>query len=127
MGLEDTNILRKIAGIVGIALGKKSKKDQSASKGAKNRSSGKSGTAKKRTGQSAAMDMAASLAHKQFMLSEMIQEPVFRYVPDRDTIQRLITRASNMKDDLAEFDLFQDTAADAEGMEGQEEVATQQN
>ena len=38
----------------------------------------------------------------------MIKEPVFRYIPDRATIQRLLMRVSNMKDDLAEFGLDQD-------------------
>ena len=42
------------------------------------------------------------------MVSETITEPVFRYIPDRDTIQRLLHRCSNMKDDLAEFELFED-------------------
>ena len=32
----------------------------------------------------------------------MIKEPVFRYIPDRATIQRLLMRVSNMKDDLAD-------------------------
>lgn len=54
------------------------------------------------------MDMAASMSTKQFHVDQMISEPpFFRYIPDRSTIQRLITRGSNMKDDLAEFDLYQ--------------------
>ena len=35
-------------------------------------------------------------------------QPAFRYIPDRDTIHRLLIRCSNMKDDLAEFDLFEE-------------------
>ena len=66
MGLEDTSILRRIAGVVGYALGKKSKKDTSkdnsspkaTGKGAKGsgteKTTGKSGTAKKRGGNTAA-------------------------------------------------------------------------
>ena len=45
---------------------------------------------------------------KQFCCQEAILEPVFRYIPDRRTIQRLIMRAANMKDDLAEFGLNYD-------------------
>ena len=48
------------------------------------------------------MDMATSMATKQFSVEEAISEPLFRYIPDRTTIQRLLTRCSNMKDDLAE-------------------------
>ena len=51
-------------------------------------------------------------------------QPVFRYIPDRDLIQRLILRASNIKDDLdlAEFDLNEeDHNKDEEGVIGREE------
>ena len=37
-----------------------------------------------------------------------MSQPAFRYIPDRDTIHRLLIRCSNMKDDLAEFDLFEE-------------------
>ena len=68
------------------------------------------------------MDMATSMASKQFVVEEKIIEPVFRYVPDRDTIQRLLTRCGNMKDDLAEFDLFEDKQpAEGEAAESQNE------
>ena len=53
------------------------------------------------------MDMAASMSTKQFSVEKPISYPTFRYIPDRTTIQRLLTRCSNMKDDLAEFDLYQ--------------------
>ena len=106
MGLLDTSILKKIADNVGFQLGKKGKNNSSPKAGSKNKSGGKSNTAKKRTGQSAAMDMATSVYTKQFCIDKPIMEPMFRYIPDRATIQRLITRASNMKDDLAEFDLY---------------------
>ena len=36
---------------------------------------------------------------------------MFRYIPDRDTIQRLLMRCSNMKDDLAEFEINEDDIA----------------
>ena len=104
MGLEDTSILKKIAGQVGFQLGKKGKKDNASPKaGSKNKSASKSNTAKKKTGQSAAMDMATSMATKQFSVEEDISQPVFRYIPDRATIQRLITRCSNMKGDIDEI------------------------
>ena len=45
---------------------------------------------------------------KTFIVNEMIPEPIFRYIPSRATIQRLIMRAANMKDDLAEFVLDAD-------------------
>lgn len=52
---------------------------------------------------------------KQLCIREPIPEPIFRYIPDRDTIQRLLVRCSNMKDDLGEFDLFdEDGKADQE-------------
>ena len=56
------------------------------------------------------MDMANALHSKQYTCEEPIPEPMFRYVPDRDTIQRILLRCANMKDDLAEFDLFEDKA-----------------
>ena len=65
MGLEETSIVRKIASVVGFAqLSKKSKKD-GAKGGSKSKSANKSGTAKKKTGQNAAMEMA-TMALKQF-------------------------------------------------------------
>ena len=42
---------------------------------------------------------------KQFTLEKTILEPMFRYVPDRAVMQKMIMRAANMKDDLAEFGL----------------------
>lgn len=97
--------MKKIADIVGFPLGKK-KSNQSPKAGAKNRGAAKASAAKKKTGQTAAMEMSSYINLKSFSISEQIPEPVFRYVPDRGIIQRLLTRASNMKDDLAEFDLF---------------------
>ena len=43
---------------------------------------------------------------KQFTCEKPILEPYFRYIPDRAIMQKMITRAANMKDDLAEFGLF---------------------
>ncbi len=65
------------------------------------------------------MDMSASMS-KQFTVESKIPEPTFRYIPDRDTIQRLLTRCSNMKDDLGEFELYdenQPADAEADGVE----------
>ena len=108
MGLEDTSIIKRIANQVGLTIQKKTTKGGSKSTGAKNKSAGKSNTAKKKAGLNAAQEMSQSIINKQFMVSETITEPVFRYIPDRDTIQRLLHRCSNMKDDLAEFELFED-------------------
>ena len=69
------------------------------------------------------MDINASMS-KQFAVESKILEPTFRYIPDRDTIQRLLTRCSNMKDDLGEFDLYEDNQpaeAEAEIIEAQKE------
>jgi len=44
--------------------------------------------------------------------------PYFRYAPDRAVMQRLIMRAANMKDDLAEFNLDGEGCMDMDGMEG---------
>ena len=62
-------------------------------------------------------DLEKSLATKSFVISAPILEPMFRYIPDRDTMQRLLTRCSNMKDDLAEFDLNEDGDMAGEGGE----------
>ena len=45
-------------------------------------------------------DLANSRTYNQFVVSEPILEPVFRYIPDRETIQRLLLRCSKMKDDI---------------------------
>lgn len=85
MSLEETSIVRKIASAVGFAqLSKKSKKD-GAKGGSKGKSANKSGTAKKKTGLNPAMEMA-TMTLKQFEVAEMIPEPMFRYIPDRETI-----------------------------------------
>jgi len=59
------------------------------------------------------------------MVSAAIPEPIFRYIPDRDTMQRLITRCSNMRDDLAEFGIMED--AGMAGEDGQAAQAEQPN
>lgn len=41
-----------------------------------------------------------------FTVFEPVKEPFFRYIPDRSTIQRLLNRVSNMKDDLSELGIF---------------------
>ena len=118
MGLTDTNILKKIAGVLGFPLTKKSKKEQGGSpkkdsKGAKSKSAAKSNTkAQKQT--SAMLDMAISIQSKQFCVSEPISQPIFRYVPDRETIQRLLLRCSNMQDDLGDFDMNMDNESQPE-------------
>ena len=56
------------------------------------------------------------------MVEKQIEEPYFRYIPDRATIQRFLTRCSNMKDDLAEFDLYQ--SAEDGGALGMQEGGT---
>ena len=59
---------------------------------------------KKKTVQSeSCADLSSQFVGKQYIVESTILEPHFRYVPDRGTIQRLITRAANMKDDLAEL------------------------
>jgi len=37
-----------------------------------------------------------------------IPEPMFRYIPDRETMQRMLLRCGNMKDDLGVFDIMDD-------------------
>ena len=97
---------------------KKSKKEQGGSpkkdsKGAKSKSAAKSNTkAQKQT--SAMLDMAISIQSKQFCVSEPISQPIFRYVPDRETIQRLLLRCSNMQDDLGDFDMNMDNESQPE-------------
>lgn len=84
MGLEDTSILKRIANVVGFSIGKKGK--SSSPKISKSKSAGKSGTAKKKTDKNAAIEMANSMNPKQFLCEGPIPEPMFRYIPDRDTI-----------------------------------------
>ena len=114
MGLTDTNILKKIAGVLSFPLSKKSKKDQGGSpkKNSKGEKSGGKSAAKsntKSTKQTSAMlDMAISIQSKQFCVSEPINQPIFRYIPDRETIQRLLLRCGNMQDDLGDFDIDMD-------------------
>ena len=54
MGLEDTSIIKRIANQVGLTIQKKTTKGGSKSTGAKNKSAGKSNTAKKKAGLNAA-------------------------------------------------------------------------
>lgn len=84
MGLVDTGIMKKIADIVGFPLGKK-KSNQSPKAGAKNRGASKASAAKKKTGQTVAMENSY-ISLKSFSISEPIPEPFFRYVPDRGVI-----------------------------------------
>ena len=60
------------------------------------------------------LDMAISIQSKQFCVSEPISQPIFRYVPDRETIQRLLLRCSNMQDDLGDFDMTMDNESQPE-------------
>jgi hypothetical protein len=103
---EKTSILKKIATAVGLQVEKKSKKDTGKSGTGKGK--GKTSISKKRTGQTAAMDMAAAMVNQQITISEPVPEPIFRYVPDRDTIQRLILRCTNMMSDLSDLGLDQE-------------------
>ena len=50
-------------------------------------------------------DEGTMFERKQFECEKMILEPMFRYIPERAVMQRLILRAATMKDDLAEFNL----------------------
>lgn len=45
----------------------------------------------------------------------MILEPMLRYIPERAVMQRLIWRAVNMKDDLAELNLDGEMEMGGEG------------
>ena len=53
MGLEDTSIIKKVANMVGFPLGKKGKTSSPKAGAAKGKSSGKTATTKKKTGQNA--------------------------------------------------------------------------
>ena len=91
---------------MGVTIPAKSKKSLTSPKISKQ----KTKIMKKRTTvQNSNIDMMNQAGMmKQFCCQEAILEPVFRYIPDRRTIQRLIMRAANMKDDLAEFGLNYD-------------------
>ena len=62
------------------------------------------------------LDMAISIQSKQFCVSEPITQPIFRYIPDRETIQRLLFRCGNMQDDLGEFDIEMDNQSQPENV-----------
>ena len=120
MGLTDTNILKKIAGVLGFPLTKKQKKEQGGgspkkeSKGAKSGKSAAKSNTKTQKQTSAMLDMAISIQSKQFCVSDPISQPIFRYIPDRETIQRLLLRCSNMQDDLGDFDMNMDNESQPE-------------
>ena len=54
------------------------------------------------------MEISSAMINAQYCVAEKMSQPAFRYIPDRDTIHRLLIRCGNMKDDLAEFDLFEE-------------------
>lgn len=103
MGLESsekTNIIARISKQVGITIkGKKSVMSPKNKSQAKLKNLAK----KKTTLMESTADLSTQFIGKQFIVESSMLEPHFRYVPDRGTIQRLITRAANMKDDLAEL------------------------
>lgn len=68
------------------------------------------------------MDLATSMATKQFIVNEAITEPIFRYIPDRTTIQRLLTRCSNIKEDLEEYGIYESVE---DGLAGAQESTNQ--
>lgn len=107
-GLDDTQILRRIANDLGIPLGKKGNKANASPKATSKGKGGAGKSAAKKAKQVQQTDLEKSIATKSYVVSAPIREPMFRYIPDRETMQRLITRCSNMKDDLAEFDLAED-------------------
>ena len=93
--------------------------------GQKGKNSANKSASKKQKLNSVASDLSNSLVSKQYIVSAAIPEPIFRYIPDRDTMQRLITRCSNMRDDLAEFGIMEDAEMAGEG--GQAAQAEQPN
>lgn len=96
-----TNILTRITLEVGISL-EKTKKSTMSPKSKKGGNS--KGLAKRKTlTQSSVVREMQHAGMGQFRIDGPIKEPVFRYIPDRATMQRLVLRVSNMKDDLAEF------------------------
>lgn len=103
MGLNlksKTDVIYRISSAVGVSVGKP-KKSALSPKANK----GKKGGQKRKT---IVMNNNTDLQQfcvKTFVVNEMIPEPIFRYIPSRATIQRIIMRAANMKDDLAEFAL----------------------
>lgn len=59
------------------------------------------------------IDFATMQAAKSFIVQSPMEQPTLRYIPDRDLVQRLIIRASNMKDDLGEFDMTEEHKGEA--------------
>ena len=108
MKVEETSILRKIQAVVGYQALKKSKTSKSGS------AAKKSGAKSNKKKSAAVNSELQALALRQVIISEPQIEPIFRYVPDRDTIQRLLIRCSNMKDDLGEFELYDEDGAKGE-------------
>ena len=83
MGLtkERTNIIKRISGAIGLNMATKGKKGVTSPKG-------KAGTKlkKKKTAvQNSVIDMNQG-PMKQYEVTQIIPEPIFRYIPDRATI-----------------------------------------
>lgn len=97
---EKTNLLTRICTALDVNLATRKKNMLSPKndkgKGAKTKVLQK----KKTTVRNATNSDLKHLESEHFVVAEMVLEPYFRYLPDRGTMQRLIMRAANMKDDL---------------------------
>ena len=61
-------------------------------------SANKSATKKKVGRKSPDLDLV------MLVIEEPMERPIFRYIPDRATVQRLVTRCTALKDDSTKFE-----------------------
>lgn len=111
---ERTNLMQKITNVTGFATKKDSKKtskgDTSSPK-VTGKGKSLSGTAGKSTGKKkgAGKDAIINTSYQgPVVIGEPICQPLFRYIPDRTTVQRLVTRCANLKDDVIKFDSYEE-------------------
>ena len=101
--------MKKILAVTGFATKKDSKKAGKHSESpAKQSQKGKSsGSATKSAGKKKAAASNKKTEELDLVLQtiyEPIEFPIFRYIPDRATVQRLVHRVAALKDDTMSFD-----------------------
>ena len=105
---EKTNLIKKILAVTGFATKKDAKKaGKSSDSPAKSTQKGKASSATKSAGKKKAA--ASSKKNEEFemilqTINEPIEFPIFRYIPDRATVQRLVHRVAGLKDEITSFD-----------------------
>ena len=107
---EKTNLMVKVVGVTGFTTKKESKKaakdttsPKATGKKATTGATGKS-AGKKKGGVSG--KLSPTQIESMVVIQKEMCQPIFRYMPDRATFQRLITRCANIKDDVIKFEPY---------------------